>query len=272
MRRKGSHIHYWTTGPADGPMVALTHGATLDHEMFAPQRAVLAAAGYQVLTWDMRGHGLSKPMGTPFTLQVATDDLIAILDELGRDTATVVGQSFGGFVSQEIVFRHPERVRALGLIGCTDLSREPSRRMQVASRLLPRLLPLFSVESFRRRTVQDLGTRDDVKRYGYAATGRLSKAEFTTVIMAGVACLASSSSYGSNYTIPRPFLLTHGEHDRANRGVYPREAPRWAMKEPNCTYRVVPAAGHTANLDNPEAFNEILLKFLDRHAVGPPGS
>jgi pimeloyl-ACP methyl ester carboxylesterase len=272
LQRAGSHIHYWTTGPTDGPLVAFTHGATLDHEMFEPQRAALAAAGYRVLTWDMRGHGLSKPMGQPFGLEVAADDLVAIVDELGRDTATFVGQSFGGFVSQEIAFRHPERVRALVLIGCTDLSREPSRMMQIASTLLPRLLPWFSIESFRRRTVQDLSTRADVKRYGYAATGRLSKAEFVTVIMAGVTCLASGSRYGSDYTIRRPFLLTHGDHDRANRGVYPRQSPSWAAKEPNCTYKTVPDAGHTANLDNPEAFNEMLLEFLDNHAgTGPPG-
>ena len=87
--------------------------------------------------------------------------------------------------------------------------------------------------------------------------------------MAGVDCLAADLGYGTNYTIPRPFLLTHGEHDKANRGVYPRRAPAWAAKEPNCTDQVVPNAGHTANLDNPEAFNRLLLDFLARHASSP---
>jgi pimeloyl-ACP methyl ester carboxylesterase len=264
--RAGSQLHYWTSGPADGSLVVFTHGATLDHDMFEPQQGSLAAAGYRVLTWDMRVHGRSKPMGTPFTLRVAADDLIAILDEVGRDSAILVGHSFGGFVSQEVVFRHPGRVRALAFIGCTDLAGGPSRWMQVASVILARLLPRFSVETFRRRTVKDLSTRDDVKHYGYEATGRLSKDEFITVIMAGVDCLAADLGYGTGYTIPRPFLLTHGAHDNANRGVVTRRAPKWAAKEPKCTYQIVPGAGHTANLDNPEAFNRLLLDFLAQHA------
>jgi pimeloyl-ACP methyl ester carboxylesterase len=262
--REGSNLHYWTAGPQDGPLVVLTHGATLDHHMFAAQVAPLAAAGYRVLTWDMRGHGLSKPMGTRFTLEIVADDLLAIVDRVGGDAATFVGHSFGGFVSQEVVRRHPERVRALGVIACTDLTRKPAAGMRVAYRLLPHILPLMSVSTFRKRTVQDLSTRAEVKQYGYDATGRLSKDEFIAVIMAGVACLAVVSGHSATHTIPCPFLLTHGDQDTANRGVFAKHAPAWADKEPNCTYRVVPGAGHTANQDNPEAFNEMLLEFLDR--------
>jgi 3-oxoadipate enol-lactonase len=268
--RRGSRLHYRMTGPADGPLVAFSHGATLDHEMFEPQVGPLAAAGYRVLTWDMRGHGLSKPMGVPFSLQVAAGDLVAVLDAVEAQRAFLVGHSFGGFVSQDVVHRHPDRVRALVVIGCTDLAGGPARGMQVAARVLPRVLPLFSVDAFRNRTVQDLSTRDDVRRYGYAATGRLSKDEYLTVIMAGVECLAAAPGVSSGSTIPRPFLLTHGADDRANRGVAAKRAPTWAAKEPNCTYHVVPDAGHTANLDNPEAFNALLLDFLAQHAERLP--
>ncbi|WP_227357110.1 alpha/beta fold hydrolase [Haladaptatus salinisoli] len=37
LRRSGSEIHYWITGPEDGPLVACTHGASMDHRMFDPQ-------------------------------------------------------------------------------------------------------------------------------------------------------------------------------------------------------------------------------------------
>lgn len=264
--RAGSRLHFWTAGPTDGPLVAFSHGAALDHTMFDPQVAPLTAAGYRVLTWDLRGHGASTPMGTPFTLQIATDDLIAILDAVGHDSATLVGHSFGGFVAQEMVHRHPERVRALAVIGCTDLAGGPSRGMQLAARILPRLLPLFSVETYRRRTVRDLSTRDEIKRYGYESTARLAKDDYLALILAGVDCLAADLGYSGDYTIPRPFLLTHGQQDDANRGLARKRAPAWAAKEPACTYQVVPDAGHTANLDNPETFNRLLLNFLAQHA------
>jgi 3-oxoadipate enol-lactonase len=47
-----------------------------------------------------------------------------------------------------------------------------------------------------------------------------------------------------------------------DRGVFPRTAPAWAAREPTCTYTPIRGAGHTANQDNPAAFNEVLLEFL----------
>jgi len=41
----------------------------------------------------------------------------------------------------------------------------------------------------------------------------------------------------------------------------------WARAEPNCEYVVVPHAGHMANMDNPQAFNQLLLDFLQRHTA-----
>ena len=262
LARLGSQLHYWTTGPSGGPLVAFTHGATLDHAMFEAQIGPLVAAGYRTLTWDMRGHGRSKPMGGAFTVQTAAADLLAILDQLGDETATFIGHSFGGFVTQELTFRHPERVQALGVIGCTDLARKPALQMRLMAGLMPHILPRFSLETFRKRTVEHVSAREDVTRYAYDATGQLSKDEFLAVIMAGVVCLAEDAGFGPHYVIPKPFLLTHGERDSANNGLYPKSAPAWAKKEPHCTYQVIPGAGHTANQDNPAAFNAVLLDFL----------
>ena len=62
IERAGSRIHAGTDGPDGGPLVALTHGASMDHRMFEPQLEPLTTAGYRVLTWDLRGHGRSKPI------------------------------------------------------------------------------------------------------------------------------------------------------------------------------------------------------------------
>jgi pimeloyl-ACP methyl ester carboxylesterase len=262
LERSGARLHYWLTGVEAAPLVVFTHGATLDHHMFDTQVNPLCAAGYRVLTWDMRGHGLSKPMGKTFNVQIAAEDLLTILDRIGVKTAVLIGHSFGGFVSQEFIFRHPERVTALGVIGGTDMTAKPSRVMAVMSKLLPYLLPMYSLESFRKQTVAHVSISEAIRKYAYDAAGKFSKEEFINVIMAGVECLAQDAGYGTRYTIPKPFLLTHGDQDTANNGIFPRSAPVWMQKEPNCVYKVIPQAGHTANQDNPLAFNAILLDFL----------
>jgi pimeloyl-ACP methyl ester carboxylesterase len=71
------------------------------------------AGRYRVMTWDVRGHGLSQPMGEDFALPLAMEDLLAILDAVGCEKAVFVGHSNGAYIAQELAFRHPERVQAL---------------------------------------------------------------------------------------------------------------------------------------------------------------
>src|SRR6185369_15782715 len=92
-------------------------GATLDHRSFDEQVKLLES-DYRVLNWDVRGHGLSQPLGGAFSLKDCADDLLAILDEAGYQQAVFVGLSMGGNITQELVFAQPERVTALVLLDC----------------------------------------------------------------------------------------------------------------------------------------------------------
>jgi 3-oxoadipate enol-lactonase len=117
LKRSGSTLVYWLTGPEKAPLVVLTHGATIDHRTWNPQLKALEGK-YRVLVWDVRGHGQSQPIGEDFTVAGAAEDLVAILDKLKVKQAMLVGQSMGGNIAQELVFYHPERVSAMFLLGC----------------------------------------------------------------------------------------------------------------------------------------------------------
>ena len=78
LERQGAPLHYWIEGPEDCPVVICTHGATVDHRMFVAQLSALTPK-YRVLTWDVRGHGLSRPLGTRFSFDDCIDDLLAIM-------------------------------------------------------------------------------------------------------------------------------------------------------------------------------------------------
>ncbi|MFZ7101450.1 MAG: alpha/beta fold hydrolase [Peptococcaceae bacterium] len=267
LSRLGSNLHYWITGPENGPIIVFSHGATLDHHSFDAQVLPLATAGYRVVTWDLRGHGCSAPIGPEITVGILADDLLAIIDDLGAVKVTLAGHSFGGYVVQEFVHRYPKRVNALIIIGCTNIAKKSTSFNRLMYRIMPGMLSHMSLEIFRKRTLADLALLNSVKIYGAQAMKHITKEDFTAITMAGIAALWLDAGFDSDYVIPVPFLLTHGDSDRANGRVFPRQSPSWAAREPNCRYEIIPKAGHTAQMDNPTAFNKILLDFLKNNVI-----
>jgi pimeloyl-ACP methyl ester carboxylesterase len=101
------------------PTMALIHGAGLDHSVWALHSRWLAYHGRNVLAVDLPGHGRSA--GPPLaSIAAMADWLVALLDALGVAQAALVGHSMGSLVALEAAYRHPARVRALGLIGTTQ--------------------------------------------------------------------------------------------------------------------------------------------------------
>src|SRR3954453_1874035 len=73
---------------------------------------------FDVIAVDNRGTGDSPRAEEPFSIADMADDAVEALDELGIESAHVLGISMGGMIAQELVLRQPERVRTLTL-GCT---------------------------------------------------------------------------------------------------------------------------------------------------------
>jgi pimeloyl-ACP methyl ester carboxylesterase len=263
--RLGSNIHYWVDGPVKGPTIVFSHGATLDHHSFDAQVSPLIENGYRVVTWDMRGHGCSTPIGAHITIQILADDLLAIIDEIGSEKVILVGHSFGGYVVQEFVFKYPNRVNAVAIIGCTNIARKSFVFNRILYRIMPKILNRMEIETFRKKTMSDLSLLDSVKSYAAQAMKDISKEDFIAITMAGVAAMWLDSGIPSDYTIPVPFLLTHGDSDQANGGVFHRQSPKWAARELSCRYEIIPKAGHTAQMDNSIAFNHVLIDFLQNN-------
>ena len=116
IERKGLNIHYWIGGKADAPLVVFTHGATIDHHEW-DATLPLVGENFRILTWDVCGHGLSRP--APFAIEDAVNDLLAILNEIHVEQAVFIGHSMGGNLHQELVFQYPERVKAMACLDCT---------------------------------------------------------------------------------------------------------------------------------------------------------
>ncbi len=77
------------------------------------------AQAFDVLAYDQRGLGQSDKPDVRYSMADYADDAAALMADQGLDQAAVVGVSFGGMVAQELVLRHPGRVRRL-ILACTS--------------------------------------------------------------------------------------------------------------------------------------------------------
>jgi pimeloyl-ACP methyl ester carboxylesterase len=75
---------------------------------------------FRVIAFDPRGISRSRNTeATPVSIERIADDVAALLDELGIESANILGISFGGFVAQDLALRYPGRINRL-VLACTS--------------------------------------------------------------------------------------------------------------------------------------------------------
>jgi 3-oxoadipate enol-lactonase len=77
------------------------------------------AKAFDLLAYDQRGLGRTSKPDRAYSMADYADDAAGLLDQVGWDSALVVGASFGGMVAQELALRHPGKVRRL-VLACTS--------------------------------------------------------------------------------------------------------------------------------------------------------
>jgi lipase len=101
-------------GEGPNPVVCL-HGITAQHRAFnAAARHLGPSRG--LVGVDLRGRGDSDKPESGYGLQAHAADVLRVLDELGLESAVLVGHSMGGFVALKTALTFPDRVRAIVLL------------------------------------------------------------------------------------------------------------------------------------------------------------
>jgi pimeloyl-ACP methyl ester carboxylesterase len=244
--RDGVCISYDAVG--SGPPLLLSNGYSATAQMWAGQVAAWSD-DFRVITWDMRGHGLSDSPDDPalFTEAATVADMAAILDACGVDRAVIGGLSLGGYMSLAFNVEHPQRVRALVLCDTG-----PGYR-KVEARDGWNAMAIRRAEAFEARGLEALGRAAEVSVSTHRSPRGLALAARHMLPQYDSRIIDSLPS------ISVPTLVLVGERDE--RFLAP--ADYMAAKIPGAVKAVIPDAGHAANIDQPEAFNAAVREFLD---------
>jgi 3-oxoadipate enol-lactonase len=212
-----------------------------------------ARHGFQAVAWDARGYGDSEDYDGPLQFEHFTGDVLRVAEHLKGRKLHLVGLSMGGRIARNVALRAPERLRSLTLISSTpgfdSLSSERVKQF---------------VNERRTSTPQTLSRLLGSKAAGAAyqelldSVARIHEASYQKTLEASVA----QDRAAPIEKISVPTLVVAGEEDT----VYPPELAReMARRIPDAELVMLERTGHLANLEQPERFNEILLKFLKKH-------
>jgi pimeloyl-ACP methyl ester carboxylesterase len=227
INRDGVEIYYEIHG--SGPPLLLTHGYSSTSAM-----------------WHGQSDYPSDPSQYSEALTVA--DMAALLDKVGAGSAIVGGLSLGGYMSLAFYRTHPEQVRALLIIDTgpgfkKDDARNAwnKRAHDTGDRFEREGLAVLKSASRERSTAD----HRDASGLARAARGMLTQCDARVI--------------ESLADIEVPALVVVGADD----APFLAASDYMAAKIPGAKKVVIPAAGHAVNIDQPQAFIEAVLPFLD---------
>lgn len=260
-----------------GPAVVLLHGVGGQRrawtERGSDSLARLADLGFEAFAVDLPGYGESRrPPAT--SLAEMAQALTSWMDGQHLRRAVVVGHSMGGMVAQELAASAPQRVAGL-VLACTSPAFGRADGAWQAQFVADRLAPLDAGQGMgdvaERLVPSMLGPGAD-PRAAATAIELMSQVPEATY-RASVQALLRFDRREALHAIAVPTLCLAGERDAT---APPGVLQRMAERIPGAELRVLPGAGHLANLEQPSQFNAALADFLCRHfqpaATAPSGA
>ncbi len=271
----GHEIAYRSAG--SGPLLLLVHGmagssATWQHVIPA------LAEQYTVVAPDLLGHGDSaKPRGD-YSLGAHASLLRDLLNALGYERATCIGQSLGGGIVLQFAYQFPERCERIVLVGSGGLGQEVNPVLRALT--APFAEPLFSLVCsptirdavalvgglFEHRGFQLSPAAQEIWRsYASLADGSGRRAFFRTlravVDLGGQAIHAGDRLYLAAHM---PTLIVWGDRDPF---IPHHHGHATHAAIPGSRLEIFPDAGHYPHCEDPERFVAVLRDFMESTAA-----
>ena len=247
-------IYYEMTGV--GEPLLLIHGLGSSLRNWELQVRYFAEK-YQVLTYDVRGHGRSsKPTG-PYSMRGFADDAAALLTGLEAAPAHVVGISMGGMIAFELAVRYPDLLKSLTIVNSVPDMRVTSPREYLE--MWPRFLILKALGV--RRMGMALGKRlfpkpeqEETRRTFVERWAQNDKHAYEWALRA-VLGWSVEARLGE---IRCPTLIIAAEKD-----YWPLDVKQaYTARMPDARLAVIADARHAVAVEKPDEFNRILDEFL----------
>jgi 3-oxoadipate enol-lactonase len=261
VRVTGGSLYYEAAGR--GPVVVLLHSGNLDSRTWDPQFLAFART-FRVIRYDARGLGRSSPANTPYA---AHDDLLALLDSLRVNSASLVGISGGARIAVDFALAHPSRVGRLvlaepGLSGWRfrqvgDTSWAKAWRTAAARQDSIGMAMSWLSSDWMKPAMEHPELRSRLRTWILASAGNW----IGLVRHGDLERVANPPALGRTQLVRTPTLVIVGSRDLPD---IHRIADTLMATLRDARRVTFTGSGHMVNLEQPEHFNEVVMEFLRR--------
>jgi pimeloyl-ACP methyl ester carboxylesterase len=263
----GHEVNYCELG--EGPAILFVHGLGASWQSWLEQLPEFAAS-HRVVAMDLPGFGYSESPSEDISIEYYARWTAQFMDALGIESAAVVGNSMGGFVSAELAIKSPERVQRLVFVSAAIFWQNRRRAQPLVQ--LAKLSDAVVARALVRAT-DDIATRRRL-RYAALATAGFRYPQYVSDELAHemvrsarrtdgfLPALQALAGYDLEEELPKiscPTLIVWGANDQL---VSVKDAERLEDLIPDSRREVFERTGHVAMLERPERFNRLLEEFL----------
>ncbi len=252
-------LYYESHGDPAAPPLILIHGIGADHAMWEPQITSLPAAGYFVITPDLRGHGQSEVPPT-FRISDCVRDLVDLASVLNLQRVHLIGVSMGGMVAQQFVIEHPAHAITQILVDTLSGVIRPAERFNAS-------LAAFLLKFFPPK-LQAYLIRRTYKRMGHGEVGRyLAERLLAMPSRWLLEARREINRFCVITELPKmdlPTLVLVGD---AFGKLAINMARTTADRIPGAQLRILQGGGDPSNLLVPASFDRAVLDFLAKRRI-----
>ncbi|MEV7398468.1 alpha/beta fold hydrolase [Aeromicrobium sp. NPDC092404] len=251
-------------GRPDAATVVFGHGLLFSGRMFDDQVDRLAPR-YRCVTIDWRGQGRSPAADGGYDMDTLAEDAVAVIHELGLGKVHWVGLSMGGFVGMRLAARRPELIRSLSLLDTSAGPEDPEKVSQY--RLLAKIYGLFGLGPVASRVKPLMfgrtylsSPRSEPQIEAWLNEVKAAKRSGMKQAIYGVTDREPIAAELSS--ISSPTLVVVGADDVATPVAKAEEINKLI---PGSRLEIVPDAGHSSTIEQPDAISDLLETFIDQN-------
>ncbi len=257
-RRDQGFLEYETVGK--GIPLLFIHGYPLSRQIWRPQIQGLADQA-MVIAIDLRGHGDSFPFEGPYPMDMLADDCKGLLDELNiAQPAVICGLSMGGYITMALYRHYPQIFKGMILAstrpGPDTAEGKANRHVSIHNAVQHGSTTISDGMLQKIVSPQTLANNPELVK---KLQSIMEKTSVNGIVGALQGMLERPDSSPTLAKVTCPVLIVHGEDDQI---IPTHEAEQMHQLIPNSHLVIIPAAGHLANMEQPELFNRAVREFL----------